>query len=124
MPGNPRVLSKFQYVGETRAGLAIRAARERDPATVAYLPGFFLSNGDAYNVLQFTSGGAILREIPNDPGTLPAGPLLIVVPRGEEQNFDQQVADARRVATAAGLREVPGERSPGGGALTYITFVR
>jgi len=124
MPGNPRVLGKFQYVGETRAGLAIHAARERDPATVAYLPGFFLTNGDSYNVLQFTSGGATLRELPNDPGALPAGPLLIVVPRGEEQNFDQQVADARRIATTAGLREVPGEQPPGGGALTYITFVR
>jgi 4-amino-4-deoxy-L-arabinose transferase-like glycosyltransferase len=124
MPGNPRVLSKFQYVGETRAGLAIRAARERDPALVAYLPSFFLSNGDTYNILQFTSGGATMREIPSDPGALPAGPLLIVVPRGEEQNFDQQVADARRIATAAGLHEVPGEQPPGGGALTYITFVR
>lgn len=124
MPGNPRVLSKFQYVGETRAGLAIRAAHERDPAVVAYLPNFFLSNGDAYNILQFTSGGAALRELPNDPGALPVGPLLIVIPRGEEQDFDQQVADARRIAAAAGLREVPGEQPPGGGALTYVTFVR
>ncbi len=124
MAHSPAVVRKFQYAGETRAGLAIRAAHERDPATVAYLPSFFLANGDAYNVLQFTSGGATLRELPSDPGALPAGPLLIVVPRGEEQNFEQQVADARRIATVAGLHEVPGEQPPGGGALTYVTFVR
>ena len=124
MAHSPAVLRKFQYVGETRAGLAIRAARERDPATVAYLPPFFLSNGDSYNVLQFTSGGATMREIPNDPSALPSGPLLIVVPRGEEQNFDQQIAAARRIATAAGLREVPGEQPPGGGPVTYVAFVR
>jgi 4-amino-4-deoxy-L-arabinose transferase-like glycosyltransferase len=124
MADNPAVIRKFQYAGETRAGLAIRAARERDPAVVAYLPNFFLANGDSYNVLRFTSGEATLRELPNDPGALPAGPLLIVVPRGEEQDFERQVADARRIAAAAGLREVPGERAPGGGALTYVTFVR
>lgn len=124
LPGDPRVLSKFQYVGETRAGLAIRAAHERDPALVAYLPPFFLSNGDAYDVLRFTSGDTPLRELPNEASALPAGPLLIVVPRGEEQDFDKQVADARRIATAAGLREVPGTEPPGGGPLTYVTFVR
>ncbi len=123
-PGDPRVLGKFQYVGETRAGLAIRAERERTPTLTTYLSGFFLANGDAYGVLRFTSGDATLRELPSDAAALPPGPLLIVVPRAEEQNFDQEVATARRIAAAAGLREVPGERPPGGGNLTYIMFVR
>ncbi len=120
LPGDPRVLGKFQYVGETRAGLAIRAARERDPATVAYVPSAFL----AVEALQFTAWGTPLRELPSDPAALPPGPLLIVVPRGEERDFANDVAEARRVAVAAGLREVPGERSPGEGEVTYVAFVR
>ena len=120
LPGDPRVLGKFQYVGETRAGLAIRAAHERAPGTVAYLPTVFVGN----EVLRFAAGDTPLRELPADAAALPPGPLLLVVPRGEEQDFDQQVAEARRIALAAGLREVAGERPPGGGALTYVAFVR
>ena len=120
LPGDPRVLGKFQYVGETRAGLAIRAAREREPGLVAYVPSPFLS----VEALQFTAWGTPLRELPNDPTALSPGPLLIIVPRGEERDFAKDVADARRVATAAGLREVPGERTPGGAEITYVAFVR
>ena len=120
LPGDPRVLGKFQYVGETRVGLAIRAAREREPELVAYVPSPFLS----VEALQFTAWGTPLRELPSDAAALPAGPLLIIVPRGEERDFDKDVAEARRVATAAGLREVPGERTPGGAEITYVAFVR
>ena len=120
LPGDPRVLGKFQYVGETRVGLAIRAAREREPGLVAYVPSPFLS----VEALQFTAWGTPLRELPSDAAALPAGPLLIIVPRGEERDFDKDVAAARRVATAAGLREVPGERTPGGAEITYVAFVR
>ena len=120
LPGDPRVLGKFQYVGETRVGLAIRAAREREPELVAYVPSPFLS----VEALQFTAWGTPLRELPSDAAALPAGPLLIIVPRGEERDFDKDVAEARRVATAAGLREVPGERTPGGAQITYVAFVR
>jgi 4-amino-4-deoxy-L-arabinose transferase-like glycosyltransferase len=120
LPGDPRVLGKFQYVGETRAGLAIRAAREAEPTIVAYVPGQFLS----VEALQFTAWGMPLRELPADPGALPQGPLIVVVPRGEERDFDKDVAEVRRVAVAAGLREVEGERTPGGAEVTYVAFVR
>jgi 4-amino-4-deoxy-L-arabinose transferase-like glycosyltransferase len=120
LPGDPRVLGKFQYVGETRAGLAIRAAREREPGLVAYVPSPFLS----VEALHFTAWGTPLRELPSDAAALLAGPLLIIVPRGEERDFDKDVAEARRVATAAGLREVPGERTPGGAEITYVAFMR
>lgn len=120
LPGDPRVLGKFQYVGETRAGLAIRAAHQHEPGLVAYVPSPFLS----VEALQFTAWGTPLRELPKDAAALPAGPLMIMVPRGEERDFDKDVAEARLVAAAAGLREVPGERTPGGAEITYVAFVR
>lgn len=108
LPGDPRVLGKFQYVGETRAGLAISAEHARAPALVTYLPRAFVGS----EVLRFTAGGAPLQELPADAAALSSGPIMIVVPRGEDQDFLQQVAEARRIAAAAGLREVIGDPVP------------
>lgn len=123
LPGDPRVLGKFQYVGETRAGLAVAAAHERTPNVVAYVPRAFLTGG-SYEVLRFTAGDTPLRELPADPAALPPGPLLILVIRSEEMDFDEQLATARRFAAAAGLRELGGVSPPGGGAPVYVAFGR
>lgn len=123
LPGDPRVLGKFQYVGETRAGLAVAAAHSRAPALVAYTPAPFLAGG-SYEVLRFTAGDTPLRALPADPAALPPGPLMILVIRSEDLPFDRQLADARRLASAAGLREQAGDSPPGGGAPVYIAFVR
>ena len=53
-----------------------------------------------------------------------AGPVLIVVPRAEGQDFAQQTAAARRLAAAAGLHEIPGDRPPGGGDPVFVAFAR
>jgi 4-amino-4-deoxy-L-arabinose transferase-like glycosyltransferase len=123
LPGDPRVLGKFQYVGETRAGLAVAAAHEETPQLVAYVPGVFLGGG-SYEVLRFAAGDAPLRELPADPAALPPGPLLLLVIRSEERDFDEQLAAARRFAAAAGLRELGGVSPPGGGAPVYVVFGR
>src|SRR5439155_11076567 len=103
MPGDPRVLEKF-YVGETRAGYAIAAARARDPALVAYVPRAYLDD----ETLRFAAGQAPLRELPADGTELPPGPAMVVVPRGaEDQDLAQQLALARRVAAASDLRQAP-----------------
>lgn len=114
MPGDPRVLDKF-YVSETRAGYAIAAAHARDPLAVAYLPAPYLRD----EVLNFVAWQAPLKELPAT-GPLPPGPAFIVVPRGE--NFDQQLAVARRVAAQSGLVEVPGPAPPGGGPPVFVAF--
>jgi hypothetical protein len=117
------VLGKFQYVGETRAGLAVAAAHDRTPNLVAYVPKVFLTGG-SYEVLHFTAGDAPLRELPADPAALPPGPLMLLVIRSEELDFNQQLDTARRFAAAAGLREIGGVSPPGGGAPVYVAFVR
>ncbi len=123
LPGDPRVLDKFQYVGETRAGLLIAAAHGRDPALVAYLPRPYVRDRAVDEVLRFTAGDAPLRELPAD-GALPPGPALIAVPRGEGgADFERQLAAARRVAAASGLREVPGA-TPRRRPPVYVVFVR
>ncbi len=120
MPGNPKVLGKFQYVGETRAGLAIHTAHAENPALAVYLPGPFL----AIEALQFTAYDTPLQELPTDPAALPPGPVLIVVPRGEERDFAADVAAARKIAMAAGLTEQAGERTPGTNQVTFVLFRR
>ncbi|HET8629561.1 MAG TPA: glycosyltransferase family 39 protein, partial [Thermomicrobiales bacterium] len=118
MPGDPRVLGKF-YVGEARAGYAVAAARDRDPALVAYVPREYLAD----ETLVFASAQAPLRELPVAGTALPSGPLLLIVPRDTERaDFAAQVAAARRVATSAGLREIDGPPPPGGGPPTYVAF--
>jgi 4-amino-4-deoxy-L-arabinose transferase-like glycosyltransferase len=123
LPGDPRVLGKFQYVGETRAGLTIAAAHERTPNLVAYVPGVFLTGG-SYEVLRFTAGDATLRELPADPAALPPGPLLLLVIRSEELDFAEQLETARRFAAAAGLREIGGVTPPGGDQPVIVVFGR
>jgi hypothetical protein len=123
LPGDPRVLGEF-YVGETRAGYAIAAARARDPALIALLPPATLRDRNAADVLRFAAGDAPLAELPA-AGALPAGPLLLVVPRGEDRAaFARDLAAARGVAAAAGLREAAGEAPPGGDEPTYVIFAR
>lgn len=98
MPEDPRVLGKF-YVAETRAGYAIAAEAARVGGTVVYLPRAFL--GD--EVLSFVGWQAPQR--PLEAGTtLPAGPAMIVVPRGDR--FAEQLAVARDVAARSGLVEL------------------
>ena len=113
------MLDKFQYDGETRAGYAIAEARAREPETVAYVPGAYLTD----ETLIFASGPAPLRAIPLEGG-LPDGPAILVVPRGDPEEFARQLGYARQLAARAGLREVLGEPPPGGGQPTYVAFVR
>jgi hypothetical protein len=120
MPGDPRVISKFQYAGETRAGLLIATTHARTPNLATYVPKPFTSD----EVLVFMADGAPVAALPNDPAALPAGPVLIVVPRAEGQDFAQQTAAARRLAAAAGLHEIPGDRPPGGGDPFFVAFAR
>ncbi len=120
LPGDPRVLNKFQYVGETRAGLAVAAARARTPALVTYVPRPFAGS----EVLRFASADAPIHELPTDPAALPPGPLMVLVIRSEDLDFDQQLATARHLAAAVGLRELGGVSPPGGGAPVYIAFAR
>ena len=114
MPGDPRVISKFQYAGETRAGLLIATTHAHTPNLATYVPKPFTSD----EVLVFMTDGAPVAALPDDPAALPTGPVLIVVPRAEGQDFAQQTAAARRLAAAAGLHENPrrpptGWRRPG-----------
>jgi 4-amino-4-deoxy-L-arabinose transferase-like glycosyltransferase len=120
MPGDPRVISKFQYAGETRAGLLIATTHARAPNLATYVPQPF--TGD--EVLIFMANGAPVASLPDNPAALPPGPVLIVVPRAEGQDFAQQTAAARRLAAAAGLHEIPGDRPPGGGGPVFVAFAR
>ncbi|MGN6810260.1 MAG: ArnT family glycosyltransferase, partial [Thermomicrobiales bacterium] len=70
MPGDPRVISKFQYAGETRAGLLIATAHARAPSLATYVPQPF--TGD--EVLVFAANGAPVAPLPDNPAALPAGP--------------------------------------------------